>query len=321
MTYKRFINIISFLFIFIFFIFVYVNFVKADVHPLYPHPGIKYKIFLTQKLKEDYCLITFDEFFNPKEQTITPEEYGVHKKEKASTIPFDIDCKLDSVIEKHVKKLVLESAFMRKSDLEKLGISKGGFYTLIEFNDMVNKKISPYTSPSEDILILKIDPIDDLPLFWALLRTWVISKHGKFDFNNMNLKQIVINFLQDNKKPTIITDDKRIKHLLENINMENIITFADIKNKMVLIKFSTEKDKKINMNIIKKKPIYNIFNEFVEVEYLADLDIKNNYVTLTKIKETYIELTSPQPSSSQSLLLNLWLKIKCFFLRLIGKAC
>jgi hypothetical protein len=186
---------------------------------------------------------------------------------------------------------------------------------------MVNKKISPYTSPSEDILILKIDPFDGVPLFWALLRTWVISKHGKFDFNNMNLKQIVINFLQDNKKPTIITDDKRIKHLLENINMENIITFADIKNKMVLIKFTTEKDKKINMNIIKKKPLYDVWNEFVEAEYLADLDIKNNYVTLTKIKETYIELTGQQSTSSQSLLLNLWLKIKCFFLRLIGKAC
>jgi hypothetical protein len=305
-----------------------VNFVKADVSPLWPYPRLEYKIFLTQKLRENYCLITFDSYFKPKEKIISLEEHGMHKKEKVSITSFHINCSLDSFIklsgvlfeEKDVERWVSASAaFIRKSDLEKLGISKGGSYTLIAFNDMVSKKISPYTSPSEDILIVKIGPFY-IDSFWDFMYTWIDlqPKIYKDNFNNMNLKEIVATFLKTKKN---IVSPKEIEHLYKDLNMENVITFADIKNKIVLIKFSTEKDKEINMNIIKKKPLYDFLNEFVEVNYVADLDIKNNYVTLTKIKEAYIELTEQQPTSSQSLLLNLWLKIKCFFLRLIGKAC
>ena len=328
MSYKKSINIIILCpYLVVIFIFIYVNFVEANVHPLWPYPRFEYKIFLTQKLKENYCLITFDEYFNPKEKIISLEEHGIHKKEKVSITSFHINCMLDSFIklsgllfeEKGVEGWVSKSAFIRKSDLEKLGISNGGSYTLIEFNDMVNRRISPYTSSSEDILIVKIDPFY-IDSFWDFMYTWIDlqPKIYKDNFNNMNLKEIVAMFLKTKKN---IVSPKEIEHLYKDLNVENVITFTDIKNKMVLIKFSTEKDKEINMNIIKKKPIYDFLNEFVEADYIADLDIKNNYVTLTKIKEAYIELTGQQPSSSQSLLLNLWFKIKCFFLRLIGKAC
>jgi hypothetical protein len=311
-----------------------VNFAKADVVPIdltnveSNIPGIRYKIFLPQSLRENYCLLRFDEPFRKEEKIISVEKYGIYKKGKISITPLFINCDLDLIstsdfgpfkdapffnisLEKKFAKLVIPRyAFIRKSDLKKLGFGdKGGIYSLLAFNDMANNKITPYTSSSEDILILKAEPFDCWT-FWPSIEGWVELEAGspEYDFNNMNLKEIVIASLKKltNRESTWYT-------------IWNVITFADLKKKLVLIKFSSEEDGRVN--IAKKKELYYPFKEFIELEYTAKPDIKNNYVTITKIKEAYIEPTTTQPTSSQSLLLRLWMKIKCFFLRLIGKSC
>jgi hypothetical protein len=336
MAYKRFINIINSLFIFLLFIFIYVNFVKADMAPIditnvkSNIPGIRSKIFLDQSLRKNYCLLKFDEPFIKEEKTISVEKYGIYKKGKISITPLFINCDLDLAItsdfdplrdvsffnislEKNSLKLeILRYAFIRKSDLKKLGFGdNGGIYSLLAFNDMANNKITPYTSPSEDILILKAEPFDCWT-FWPSIEGWVKLKAGspEYDFNNMNLKEIVIASLKK------LTNRERTWYTIWNI-----ITFADLKKKLVLIKFSSEEDGRVNIAIAKKKELYRPFKEFIELEYTAKPDIKSNYVTLTKIKEGYVEPTPSQPTPSQPLPLKLWLKIKCFFLRLIGKSC
>jgi len=162
---------------------------------------------------------------------------------------------------------------------------------------------------------------------------------------------------------------------------ENFVTCNEFDKKLIKIKFAKpeDSDKSVLEELGKQLGIYNKDEyqknqgyalgyipqispiELIEIEYKADPEVKDGYITLTKLRATiYLDdgtkkelksssltttstnvitpttsltttnIITPttsfqsipaRPISSQSLLLNLWFKIKCFFLRLIGKAC
>jgi hypothetical protein len=157
------------------------------------------------------------------------------------------------------------------------------------------------------------------------------------------------------------------KNLLNILKKEGVslLPCNEFLNKLIKIKFARpeDSDESVLRKLAQQLGVYDKYPlgyipvispiRGLEIQYKADPEVKDGYITLAKIRETiYLEdrtkkefessltTTTPtttstnvitpttsfqsiptRPTSSQSLLLNLWLKIKCFFLRLIVKAC
>jgi hypothetical protein len=162
--------------------------------------------------------------------------------------------------------------------------------------------------------------------------------------------------------------DKYYKKRLKEIE-KNVVTCNEFDKKLIKIKFAKpeDSDKSVLEELAKQLGVYNKDDyqsgdgyalgyipqispiELIEIDYKADPEVKDGYITLTKLRTiiylddgtkkefepssltttstnvitptTSFQSIPTKPTSSQSLLLNLWFKIKCFFLRLIGKAC
>jgi hypothetical protein len=301
--------------------FSYVNFAKGDdAHYIGPEcyedgscksVNIKFKIFLPANLQKDYCLV----------------------KSVAST-------------EEGAPYTVVEIEF----SLPRL-IYIDGQYPL-----------GRYTPLKELINFIKTSDLDNLfhhhpPSSLA----YIFGREGSCIVSDADLYQKELEKGWPPDTPEGLSEIDYYKKLFKEKGAESA-TCDEFDKKLIKIKFAKPEDsdesvleelakqlgvddkKDYSLGYIPKiNPI-----DTIEIEYKADPEVKNGYITLTKVGETiYLEdgtkkeirneseiststitstittsqPTSSQPTASQSLLLRLWMKIKCFFLRLIGKSC
>jgi len=143
-----------------------------------------------------------------------------------------------------------------------------------------------------------------------------------------------------------VISNEDYENLLSVLKKEGIslLPCNEFLNKLIKIKFAKpeDSDESVLTKLAQQLGVYSNYPlgyipvmstiRGLEIQYKADPEVKGGYIILTKIRETiYLDDGTKKefkPSSitttstpSQSLLLNIWLKIKCFFLRLIGKAC
>jgi hypothetical protein len=320
------INIYCFLFIFILFIFIYVSFVEADAFDgpscydpenLCKPVDIRYKIFLPQNLKDNYYILKQTSLY-----------LGISR--------FDIITNLSHMV--YLKRGFLRGRFcgmtecinfIKKSDLDKI--------SFLSYPESISFVFDGYGL--ENCIVLDTD------LEYKLWQKWSEATYMKSEEELAKMSEI--------------------EYYKEQLNKEGkkFMSCDEFDKKLIKIKFAKpeDSDKSVLEELAKQLGVYGKENyalgyipkispiEAIEIEYKADPEVKDGYITLTKLRATiYLddgtkkELKSSslpttstnvitpttsfqsipaQTKSSQSLLLNLWLKIKCFFLRLIGKAC
>jgi hypothetical protein len=160
-----------------------------------------------------------------------------------------------------------------------------------------------------------------------------------------------------------VISNKDYENLLSILKKEGIslLPCNEFLNNLIKIKFARpeDSDESVLRKLAQQLGVYDNYPlgyipvmspiRGLEIEYKADPEVKDGYITLTKLRTiiylddgtkkefepssltttstnvitptTSFQSIPTKPTSSQSLLLNLWFKIKCFFLRLIGKAC
>jgi hypothetical protein len=301
-----------------------VNFVKADAFDgpscydpenLCKPVDIIYKIFLPPNLKDNYYIL---------EQTSS----------YINTSRFDIITNLSHMV--YLKDGFLRGAFcgmtkcinfIKKSDLDKIS-----FLSYPE-------SISFVFDGLENCIVLDTD------FEHKLWQKWSEETYMKSEEELAKMSYI--------------------EYYKEQLNKEGkkFMSCDEFDKKLIKIKFAKPEDSdgSVLEELARQLGVYGKENydlgyipkispiELIEIEYKADPEVKDGYITLTKLRATiYLDdgskkelksssLTTTstnvitpttsfqsiptRPTSSQSLLLNLWLKIKCFFLRLIGKAC
>jgi len=181
----------------------------------------------------------------------------------------------------------------------------------------------------------------------------------KYNLQSIEDGKPLINKIDNNKKISN-ADYKNLLNILKKEKV-NFLPCNEFLNKLIKIKFARpeDSDKSVLTKLAQQLGVYDKYPlgyipvispiSGLEIEYKADPEVKDGYITLTKLgatiylddgtkkelKSSSLTTTSTnvitpttsfqsiptQTKSSQSLLLRLWLKIKCFFLRLIGKAC
>jgi hypothetical protein len=301
-----------------------VNFVKADVSsgPLCAEPsvegffenknpckliGITFRIFLPQNIRENYYLLKLypgkvdDKYevipFLPAPLYVDGEYY------KGSYIELS---NFLSLIKKSDYKELFGNYLEYPHSLTYQGFEKG----CIVFDESSGRKIDEELSKKSETEIAKISELEYYK--------------------------------------------KRLKEM-----GENFVTCNEFDKKLIKIKFAKpeDSDKNVLEELGKQLGIYNKDEyqknqgyalgyipqinpiELIEIQYKADPEVKDGYITLTKLRTTiYLDDGTKKELKSSSLtttstnvitpttsltttLLNLWLKIKCLFLRLIGKAC
>jgi hypothetical protein len=185
----------------------------------------------------------------------------------------------------------------------------------------------------------------------------------KYNLQSIENGRSLINKIDNNKKISN-ADYKNLLNILKKEKV-NFLPCNEFLNNLIKIKFARpeDSDESVLRKLAQQLGVYDNYPlgyipvmspiRGLEIEYKADPEVKDGYITLTKLRatiylddgtkkefESSLTTTTPtttstnvitpttsfqsiptKPTSSQSLLLNLWFKIKCLFLRLIGKAC
>jgi hypothetical protein len=324
MTYKKFKNIKYFILIIFLAIlnFLFVNSAKSNVRlviindcelkNLCKRIDVEYKICLPKDLlRENYYLI--NGLLNPD------RVFHITDIQKPNNSYYS------GAVNLLYGSILHYVYFMKKTDFEKIPIK---YFPGHEYPRM-----------AVDIFFIKSgDGTNCIAIDSEIIRN-ILIKH--------NLRSI------KDEKPII--DKIFVDGVISNEDYENLLSILkkegisllpcnEFLNKLIKIKFARpeDSDESVLTKLAQQLGVYGNYPlgyipvmspiRGLEIQYKADPEVKGGYVILTKIRETiYLDDVTKKefkPSSltttstpSQSLLLNIWLKIKCFFLRLIGKAC
>jgi hypothetical protein len=344
MTYKKFKNIKYFILIIFLAIlsFLFVNSAKSNVgiviindcelKNLCKRIDVKYTIYLPKDLlRENYYLI--NGLLNPDRVFYITDIQKPNNSYYSGAVNLLYGSILHYVY------------FMKKTDFEKIPI----------------KYSHGYEYPrSLDIFFIKSDDRTNCIAIDSEIIRNILIKH--------NLRSI--------KDGEPLTEKIFVGEVISNADYKNLLNILkkegvsllpcnEFLNKLIKIKFARpeDSDESVLRKLAQQLGVYDKYPlgyipvispiSGLEIQYKADPEVKDGYITLTKIRETIylknetekefessLTTTTPtttstnvittttsfqsipaRPTHSQSLLLNLWLKIKCFFLRLIGKAC
>ena len=359
MTYKKFKNIryLTFIIFLAILSFLFVNSAKSNVarvaeceeENLCKSIDVKYTIYLPKDLRrENYYLIKG--LLNPD---CCIHIIGIQKPNN-SYYSMEIDSRYVSISE--------QVYFMKKTDFEKI------FFKYFPVDE------DEYSSILLEISFIKSD---DGTNCIAIKNQIIGDVLTKYNLRSIKDGEPLIDKIFGGDRVLSNADYKNLLNVLKKEGV-SLLPCNEFLNKLIKIKFARpeDSDESVLTKLAQQLGVYDNYPlgyipiispiSGLEIEYKADPEVKDGYITLTKIRETIylknetkkefessLTTTTPtttstnvitpttslttttnvitpttsfqsipaRPTPSQSLLLNLWLKIKCFFLRLIGKAC